>query len=228
MEQLIVANQSVKKIQLQRNLPLAIGMRVLVTLNINTDADLANGARGTIVGFILHPEEQFHDENTVTLQRTPLCVFVKLDRTRMPALPGLEHGVVPIEPVKKSFSISYVVERQGGDSHTMTTTKIQKTVQRQQFPITGAYAFTDYRSQGQTIKTVIVDLAKPPTGGDLSLFNVYVALSRSSGRETIRLLRNMEDSVLHQSIDDHLVSEDQRLQELDTLTKATWNELGSL
>ncbi|KAJ7028352.1 hypothetical protein C8F04DRAFT_964088 [Mycena alexandri] len=62
----------------------------------------------------------------------------------------------------------------------------QKTVHRVQLPLTGAYAFTDYRSQGQTLPYVIVDIGTPPTGG-LSLFNLYVALSRSSGRETIRL-----------------------------------------
>jgi len=35
------------------------------------------------------------------------------------------------------------------------------TVTRKQFPITAAYAFTDYRSQGQTLPYVIVDIAKP-------------------------------------------------------------------
>ncbi|KAH9943738.1 hypothetical protein B0H21DRAFT_695357, partial [Amylocystis lapponica] len=54
-----------------------------------------------------------------------------------------------------------------------------------------AYAFTDYRSQGQTISFVIVDIASPPSGSDLTLFNVYVALSRSSGRHSIRLLRDL-------------------------------------
>ncbi|KAI0734336.1 hypothetical protein BC629DRAFT_1301593 [Irpex lacteus] len=47
--------------------------------------------------------------------------------------------------------------------------------------MTEAYAFTDYRAQGQTIANVIVDIAKP-TGFELTLANVYVALSRSSGR----------------------------------------------
>ncbi|KAI0245278.1 hypothetical protein BJV78DRAFT_1139636, partial [Lactifluus subvellereus] len=49
--------------------------------------------------------------------------------------------------------------------------------------ITPAYTFTNYCSQGQTISHVIVDLASPPLGS-LSLFNVYVALSRSSGQST--------------------------------------------
>jgi len=45
--------------------------------------------------------------------------------------------------------------------------------------------FTNYHLQGQTIKAVIVDLAKPPTGGDLLIFNVYITLSQSLGRDTI-------------------------------------------
>ncbi|KAJ8584893.1 hypothetical protein M405DRAFT_694865, partial [Rhizopogon salebrosus TDB-379] len=49
--------------------------------------------------------------------------------------------------------------------------------------ITAAYASTDYRAQGQTIRHVLVDIATPPTGG-LNLFNLYVTLSRSSRRET--------------------------------------------
>ncbi|KAG2099649.1 hypothetical protein BD769DRAFT_1368344 [Suillus cothurnatus] len=60
--------------------------------------------------------------------------------------------------------------------------------------MTAAYAFTDYRSQGQTIPYVLVDIATPPTGG-LNLFNLYVALSRT---------------------------EDDRLKELDEQTKVWW------
>ncbi|KAJ7621444.1 hypothetical protein FB45DRAFT_753768, partial [Roridomyces roridus] len=47
--------------------------------------------------------------------------------------------------------------------------------------ITAAYAFTDYRSQGQTIPMLMVDIASPPCGA-LSLFNLYVALSRGDDR----------------------------------------------
>ncbi|KAG1744829.1 hypothetical protein EDB19DRAFT_1576215, partial [Suillus lakei] len=53
----------------------------------------------------------------------------------------------------------------------------------------------------QTIPYVLVDIATPPTGG-LNLFNLYVALSRSSGQSTI--------------------SEDDRLKELDEQTKVWW------
>jgi len=64
---------------------------------------------------------------------------------------------------------------------------ITRTVTWQQLPITATYAFTDYCAQGQTIPYVIVDIGSPPSG-TLSLFNLHVALSRSSGHSTIRLL----------------------------------------
>jgi ATP-dependent exoDNAse (exonuclease V) alpha subunit len=57
--------------------------------------------------------------------------------------------------------------------------------------MTAGYAFTDYKSQGQTIEYVIIDIGKPPTG-TLSPFSVYAALSRSRGRESIRLPRDFE------------------------------------
>ncbi|KAJ7756120.1 hypothetical protein B0H14DRAFT_2374199 [Mycena olivaceomarginata] len=83
--------------------------------------------------------------------------------------------------------------------------------------MTGAYAFTDHRSQGQTIPYVLVDIAKPPIG-TLSLFNLYVALSQSSGRETIRLLRDFDDTLFMKGHDPVLLAEDDRLEKLNTQT----------
>ncbi|KAI1782349.1 hypothetical protein LXA43DRAFT_859545, partial [Ganoderma leucocontextum] len=70
--------------------------------------------------------------------------------------------------------------------------------------ITAAYGFTDYRSQGQTIPVVIVDIKRPPPPGQLTLFNLYVALSRSHA----------------------LLHEDERLCRLNEDTKRWWESLG--
>ena len=48
----------------------------------------------------------------------------------------------------------------------------------------------------------------------MTLASIYVALSRSSGRETIRLLRAFDSRVLLQPLDSHLEMEDRRLDEL--------------
>ncbi|KAF8959818.1 hypothetical protein BDZ97DRAFT_1666644, partial [Flammula alnicola] len=73
--------------------------------------------------------------------------------------------------------------------------------------ITTAYAFTDYRLQGQTMPFALVDIGPPPSS-ILSLFNLHVALSRSSGRDTIRLLRDFDDKMFTKAHDPELLDPD--------------------
>lgn len=58
---------------------LAIGMQVMVTFNVATDLDLANGARGRVVDIVLDSRES--------------------GNTRVKALPGLRAGVLPVTPM---------------------------------------------------------------------------------------------------------------------------------
>ncbi len=96
-----------------------------------------------------------------------------------------------------------------------------KTVKRCQLPLTESYALTDYRSQGQTIPHVIVDIGAVPYG-KLTPFNVYVALSCSSGRESIHLLRDFDDSLFTSTPCTVLEEEDKRLEKLDRETYDAW------
>jgi ATP-dependent exoDNAse (exonuclease V) alpha subunit len=75
------------------------------------------------------------------------------------------------------------------------------------------YAFTDYKAQGQTLEHVIVDLTKPPRGS-ITPFGAYVALSHSRGRDTIRLLREFNNTLLTMHPLQMLYEEDQRLRRL--------------
>ncbi|KAF8076845.1 hypothetical protein FPV67DRAFT_1472856 [Lyophyllum atratum] len=205
-----------RKKDLPRKIELAIGMKVMVTDNIETDLDVTNGARGEVVDIILHPDEPpLGTSSIVDLSYLPLYILVKLHRTRATTLEGLEECVIPVEPA----TISHRMKMQ---THEGKTT--QKTVRRRQFPLTAAYAFTDYRSQGQTLPYVLIDIASPPTG-TLTLFNLYVALSRSSGRETIRLLRDFSDNLFKVSHDPALMMEDDRLAEMDSVTKVWYSEV---
>jgi len=88
--------------------------------------------------------------------------------------------------------------------------------------MTARYAFTDYKSQGQTIEYIIIDIGKPPTG-TLSPFSAYVALSRSRGRNTIWLLRDFDDNLFQNRPSKVLRREMTRL-ELEALNDATRRE----
>ena len=91
-----------------------------------------NGACGEVVGIVLHEDEPLitHWQKQLS-SLLPVYILVKLSRTQASKLGRLDD--FPVEP-----------------SSTTSTTKRGKkgprTVQSRQFPITGAYAFTDYRS----------------------------------------------------------------------------------
>ena len=67
--------------------------------------------------------------------------------------------------------------------------------------------------------------APPPTGG-LTLFNLYVALSRNSGRSSIHLLREFDDQLFLKGHQAELLEENDGLEELNTKTLAWWKEMG--
>ena len=192
---------------LMKDIELAIGAEVMVTLNILTDMDVANGVRGVIEGIVLDERERVMtvtETNSIRLRYPPRYVLVKLNRTKAPSLENLPQNVIPIVPVKKTFTI------------TRNGTKM--TVTRYELPLTLAYAFTDYRSQGQTLEPVIVDIGPPPYGR-LTPFNVYVALSRGTGRDNIRLLREFDETLLQHHPSEYLRLEDERLDSLNESTK---------
>ncbi|KIM61404.1 hypothetical protein SCLCIDRAFT_122195, partial [Scleroderma citrinum Foug A] len=84
-------------------------------------------------------------------------------------------------------------------------------------------AFTNYRSQVQTINHCIVDLATPPSG-QLMPFNMYVTLSHSCGRHGIRLLHDFDERLFTQHPSEHLCQEDAWLEDLDRQTRKKWEE----
>ncbi|KDN39958.1 hypothetical protein RSAG8_08407, partial [Rhizoctonia solani AG-8 WAC10335] len=194
---------------------VAVGMKVMVTYNVETELDVANGARGTVVQIITGDPNTKDDttDHLRQLDRPPICVLVKLWRTNINRLGELDEGVVPIVPIRRQFTLKL-------------PNKKVLTIWREKLPLTPAYAFTDYRSQGQTIPYIIRDLATPPTGG-LTPFNGYVTLSRSRTSETARLLRDFDNKLFTTPPQEHLVTEDKRLEELDVITENEQSSVNS-
>ncbi len=190
-------------------LDIAVGMKVMVMMNIATEADIANGMRGTIEEIVLDDQEHLSAEQLqsaeIQLWYPPALIIFRLDIPSEEYLfPGLGKGLIPLVVSKGSFSI----ETKGGRS---------VCIHRRQFAITAAYAFTHHKCQGQTIEYMIVDLGKP-LSGKLDAFNAYVALSRSCRRGTIHLLRHGEDALFMNSASTALQAEDIRLSHLTRIT----------
>jgi ATP-dependent exoDNAse (exonuclease V) alpha subunit len=189
----IAGLEDAKTGKLPATVHMAIGMKAMVLLNLATEADVANGTRGEIQGIILDEREDTpppNEDGPVHLKYPPaMLLFRPYKKTKL-VFPGLPIGVIPLTPSVALFKAT---------GRTQQKFKIT----RQQYAMTSAYAFTDYKSQGQTIEYVIIDIGKPPTGS-LSPFSIYVALSRSRGRDTIRLLRDFDPNLFQKS--DRLVN----------------------
>lgn len=210
-----------KKQRRTKDLPHTIvltkGMKVLVMDNIETDLDVINGTQGVIVDIILHADEPpIGNGPIVHLKWPPVYVLVKLTHTWASKLDRLEDMVIPIEVQTMTMRVKV---------QTALGKVVTCTMHCKQYLKTAAYSFMDYWSQSQTIPYVIIDIASPPHG-TLTLFNLYVALSQSSGRGTIWLLWNFDDRVFMQLHDSALTLENDRLEELNRLTEVWWREMG--
>jgi hypothetical protein len=197
---------------LKMRVELAVGMKAMVVLNIATEADLANGTRGTVQGFVLDPREgrtSPDDDGHIRLQYPPPVIYFKPDIQTTTVFEGVPEGIIPISPSTTRFNVD------------VDGNKVQ--LERRQLGIVPAYAFTDYKSQGQTMEFVIVDISKPPTGV-LSPFSVYVALSRSRGRKTIRILREFDRALLMHHPSEDLRKDMMRLERLDECTRETYEQ----
>jgi hypothetical protein len=197
--------------KLSDRMEIAVGMKTMITQNISTEAGIANGTRGIITNIILDPRELMtlpDDEGAIHLKYPPAMVLFKPDHGTTARFQGIDPGVVPITPSTMTFTIAL-------------DNKKKFSVKRRQLPITAGYAFTDYKSQGQTIEYVIIDIGKPPSG-NISPFSIYVALSRSRGRDTIRLLRDFDDKLFTRHPSEDLRKEMLRLERLNEITKETF------
>ena len=183
----------------------------MVTLNLATEADLANGSRGIIEDIILDPRERLDktaiDEHGVVWTKyLPAMILFKPFFYEFEPFPGLGPGLIPIFPSQVKFSIHYA-----------NNPKTQ--VNCRQFPLVAGYAFTNHKAQGQTIEHVVVDIGPTPRFS-VDAFAAYVALSRSRSRSSIRLLRDFDDSIFTKHPSEHLRAEDTRLAALSEETRA--------
>ncbi|XP_031637004.1 uncharacterized protein LOC116349612 [Contarinia nasturtii] len=143
------------------DLDLKIGIRYMVTVNIDVEDGLVNGATGTL-GYIQC------DNNKESGEKTAKVLYIEFDYERTGQKAKREHthnlGTaiddkwVPIKPISREIS---------------TTKNASIQCYRKQFPITPAEALTIHKGQGSTYESVCVSLKK-----SLPRDLLYVALSR--------------------------------------------------
>jgi hypothetical protein len=139
----------------------------------------------------------------VQLTKPPTFVLFSPDRPNGIQLPDLPPNVVPILPNNKIAPMRITVNGK------------RFTVSRLQLRLLPGWAMTIDKCQGQNMPKSITDLSSPPSAGNrLTASHVYVALSRSQGRDDLRMLRPLTDAlkkVLSNHIGSALRNDDRRL-----------------
>jgi len=169
-------------------------MPVMLTHNIAPELGLNNGTRATLLEIVVDKDTKKtrKDNGSYELDSVPLYVKVRVQpRPGDVALDfGLGENIVPIFPRTKSFKTElHVVGTPAGDD-------AEHSFNRTQIPLIPLFAMTDYKSQGQSMKTAVIDLARPPPPYRNSAASLYVLLSRLRTGEGLHILRDFPEDVL--------------------------------
>lgn len=145
----------------------------------------------------------------VKLNHPPCYVLFKPDRPNGIQLPDLPANTIPLMPHRSIKPFSVVVDG------------VKCSVSRLQVRLLPCYAMTIAKCQGQNIHLTIADISVPPSGNKLTVSHIYVAFSRSAGRDKLRVLRNLTptmEKLLMQRVNEFLRIDDARLvrEALDT------------
>ena len=154
---------------LEQQLELKLGARVLLTNNLDVADGLTNGAYGTVAGVITKD----NNPNKIT------AVIVKFDHQRVGIIAQRNSpykkeypGCVPICQVEVTFVKS------------TTSNTIQVT--RRQFPLFLGWAVTIHKVQGMTLDAIVVDMTKGK--GRFYAGQAYVAVSRVRSKEKLYII----------------------------------------
>ncbi|KAJ5370019.1 uncharacterized protein N7496_006111 [Penicillium cataractarum] len=185
-------------------------MPTMLLTNICTPAGLVNGATGEAVGVVADPEANFHDldELYIFCTKPPACLLFKPNRSKSISLHSLSENVLPIFPLEASITVKGF------------------SVRRRQVPICPAFCLTDYKIQGTTLESAILDLKndRKIRGQDAHrrFCSTYVQLSRLRSLAGLHLLQPIEMNDIQHTPDPQLLGEMQRLRALELNTLAAW------
>jgi ATP-dependent DNA helicase PIF1 len=174
------------------------GAPLMITKNLNyLPVSLVNGAIVKFYGF----SDTTNRGMTSAIIDLPQYMLVRLQsKEKVIQISGLPENVVPIWPESFKYNLGH-----------------GKWARLYQFPVTLAYAITDFKCQAQTYQWVRVDIKKPHTGA-ASVMSPYVQLSRAQSLQRLSILRPFDPEDLRAPIPEELKAELEWEQKMNVLT----------
>ncbi|XP_060561861.1 uncharacterized protein LOC132721554 [Ruditapes philippinarum] len=175
---------------LQYKVTVVIGMIYDLTVNIDTEDGLTNGASCVVK----------HIEYKQTETNRPSIIWVKFDDARIGSERRKKYHARGFynDCINGSWTPIFDIER--------TFPYRQKTINRIQFPLQPSAGRTVHRAQGTTLDQVVIDLSQRKVRKIPHIH--YVALSRVRSIKNLSILNLNEQAI---SLDERVVEEMQRL-----------------
>ena len=174
-------------------LPLCRGMPVMITQNYDVENGIVNGCIGTLqkVNYMIDNDGYRHATS---------CI-IRTESISGSCLPHLNNHEIA------------VLEDESTLTFTHPYSHIHSSFQRNQLPITPAFAITAHKSQGNTLPSAILDLESC-----LTTEAVYVMLSRIQKSNDFRILRPFHIKKINTRCSEDLRREFRRLEFLHNET----------
>lgn len=194
--------------QLNTSVAIALGMPVIVTLAFQS-IFCEEGSLTQIVGITLDPADADTQNigGVIHLKRLPLSIRLR----QSPAMP-----LITLRPSRRGYHLRLPLAVMG---HGVGALPAIKYVNRLQYALAGAYAISDIRSQGAPLCTIVADISN-----SASVKDAYATLSRSINMDSIRLLRDFDDSLFKTGFDDESHAERRRLAAEHDATAVRWEK----
>ena len=87
-----------------------------------------------------------------------------------------------------------------GGSFSLKVGDNNVNIKRSHFPLVPAYSYTAHKSQGKTLKKVMVDLVPPKGMKHMDISFAYVPLSRVRSLNDLTILRHFDSKILKKNI----------------------------
>ncbi len=186
-------------------LPLVPGMPVLLQENIACELDLSNGTPGIFRELVYNQtsdtdtsfDQGIFPMGTVFVHDAQYAL-IEIPKSKITKLDSLDPLVVPIPVIEKTFLVN--LEKLYSDKgHIMRLFKsknLKTTIsgKRKGLPLILAYSITTHKSQGQTLRKIVIDLNMPP--GMIEVASAYVPLSRVQQLTDLVILQDFSINAL--------------------------------
>lgn len=203
----------------------AAGMPVVVNKNTHLGLKVSNGAAYTAVDVILDRAYPGYSisENIIIHFGPPAAIVLVSESTKHLHFVGMPPGTILITPLSAKLECQRKRPWQRTD------------VTRRGLPCAAAFACTDYKVQGRTLDTVVVELRGTRTmnvegrvvPSRCDPYSLYVQLSRCRSLKGIMLLsKAREMDIIGNTVPENMIEAEKRLEELSEATvreAETWD-----